>query len=68
MTKPIRVQLRRTKGWKMPENTVKADRTTKWGNPFIPGKEVPVLLEIANRDDQIKDIENIMDCVIQKGV
>lgn len=31
---PIRIQLRRTKGWRMPENTVKVDRTTKWGNPF----------------------------------
>lgn len=35
---PVRVQLRRTKGWKMPPNTVKVDRTTKWGNPFIVGK------------------------------
>lgn len=30
---PRRVQLRRTKGWRMPENTVKVDRTTRWGNP-----------------------------------
>jgi len=35
---PERIQLRRTKGWRMPENTVKVDRTTKWGNPFVPGK------------------------------
>lgn len=35
--KPVRVQLRRTKGWRMPANTVKVDRTTKWGNPFKPG-------------------------------
>lgn len=34
MTNPQRIQLRRTKGWRMPENTVKVDRTTKWGNPF----------------------------------
>jgi hypothetical protein len=32
--KPIRVQLSRKKGWRMPPNTVKVDRTTKWGNPF----------------------------------
>jgi len=38
---PERVQLKRSKGWKMPENTVKVDRTTKWGNPFIPGKPAP---------------------------
>lgn len=33
--KPIRVQLSRKKGWKMPPNTVKVDRTTKFGNPCI---------------------------------
>ena len=31
---PRRVQLRRTKGWRMPANTVKVDRTTRFGNPF----------------------------------
>lgn len=25
----------------MPSNTVKVDRTTKWGNPFVPGKPAP---------------------------
>jgi len=32
--KPIRVRLSRTKGWRMPPNTVKVDRSTDWGNPF----------------------------------
>ena len=36
--KPVRIQLKRTKGWKMPPNTVKVDRTTKFGNPFVVGK------------------------------
>ena len=36
--RPIRVQLSRRKGWRMPDNTVKVDRTTKWGNPFVVGK------------------------------
>lgn len=34
---PVRVQLRRTKGWRMPANTVKVDRTTGWGNPYVAG-------------------------------
>lgn len=38
MSAPIRIQLSRKKGWEMPPNTVKVDRTTKWGNPFIVGK------------------------------
>ena len=42
---PDRIQLRRSKGWRMPPNTVKVDRTTKWGNPH-PWKEY----EIRARD------------------
>ena len=33
-TKPHRVQLTRSTGWRMPANTVKVDRTTLFGNPF----------------------------------
>jgi hypothetical protein len=31
---PRRVQLSRRAGWRMPANTVKVARPTKWGNPF----------------------------------
>jgi hypothetical protein len=31
---PQRIQRKRAKGWKMPENTVYVGRPTKWGNPF----------------------------------
>lgn len=31
---PERIQLSRAKGWRMPPNTVKVDRTTQWGNPI----------------------------------
>lgn len=34
---PHRVQRKRTKGWKMPANTVYVGRPTKWGNPFRLG-------------------------------
>lgn len=34
MTSPIRIQRKRTKGWRMPENTVCVTRPGKWGNPF----------------------------------
>lgn len=37
MTHPVRVQLSRRKGWRMPENTVKVDRSTPLGNPFVVG-------------------------------
>lgn len=38
---PERVQLRRTKGWRMPPNTVSVARPTKWGNLFEVGKPHP---------------------------
>lgn len=31
---PRRIQLRRVRGWKMPANTLKVDRTTDYGNPY----------------------------------
>ncbi len=34
MTKPVRVQMRRTKGWRKPNNTIYVGRPSKWGNPF----------------------------------
>jgi hypothetical protein len=33
--KPKRIQRKRTKGWKMPPNTVYVGRPTKWGNPIF---------------------------------
>jgi hypothetical protein len=34
IVKPQRIQLSRAKGWRMPDNTIKVDRTGPWGNPF----------------------------------
>lgn len=36
---PVRIQRKRTKGWRMPENTIYVGRPTKWGNPFRIGSE-----------------------------
>lgn len=32
---PERIQLSRKKGFRLPPNTLKVDRSTKWGNPFV---------------------------------
>ena len=34
MENPIRIHRKRTKGWRMPPNTVSVCRPGKWGNPF----------------------------------
>jgi hypothetical protein len=36
---PVRVQLRRARGWRLPPETVKVDRSTPWGNPFVVGRD-----------------------------
>jgi hypothetical protein len=36
---PIRIQRKRTKGWRMPPNTVYVGRGTPWGNPFRIGTD-----------------------------
>lgn len=36
---PKRIRLSRAKGWRMPENAVKVDRSTHFGNPFKVGED-----------------------------
>ena len=43
MTTPIRIQRQRTKGWKMPPNTVYVGRPTQWGNPYKAGDIIEAL-------------------------
>lgn len=45
MGKPVRIQRKRTKGWRMPPNTVYVGRGSKWGNPFKVGKPCGVFPE-----------------------
>lgn len=44
MSTPQRIQLRRTKGWRLPDNAVNVARPGKFGNPF------KVTLERSQRD------------------
>jgi len=34
---PDRIQLRRTKGWRLPPNTISVASSSAWGNPFVVG-------------------------------
>jgi hypothetical protein len=38
---PQRIQLKRSKGWRMPANTMKVDRSTIYGNPFTSEVRTP---------------------------
>jgi hypothetical protein len=41
-TEPRRVQRQRTKGWRMPANTVYVGRPSKFGNPFSLQATAPI--------------------------
>ncbi|WP_435102261.1 DUF4326 domain-containing protein [Arhodomonas sp. AD133] len=73
---PRRIRLSRARGWRMPANTVKVDRSTRWGNPFIVGqhggtrKECVrlyqllmggcVCLSMDNADEQIEAARHVL--------
>lgn len=67
MTKPIRIQRRRVKGWKMPENTVSVTRPGKFGNPIRVGiykdYEINEVLRDyklwLDRDLSVRSFENV---------
>lgn len=51
-----RIQRKRTKGWRMPPNTIYVGRGTKWGNPFrIMGEENAYLYCDASHRRKILD-------------
>lgn len=60
---PVRIQLSRTKGWRMPENTLKVDRTTRYGNPFRVG-DIPMTgkkaLEPLDAAGTVQAFRNLM--------
>lgn len=47
--KPQRIQRKRSRGWKMPPNTVYVGRPGRWGNPFL-GEDAAILFERAFLD------------------
>ena len=36
---PKRIQRSRRRGWRLPEDAVYVGRPTKWGNPFVLGRD-----------------------------
>jgi hypothetical protein len=48
-----RIQRKRTKGWRMPPNTVYVGRGSKWGNPFV-----------VDRDGDVKECLRLYSAVM----
>ena len=68
MTTPVRIQRKRTKGWRMPENTVYVGRPTMWGNPIAVTETCPaekaasIYRNILKRWSQTK----IASCIVTR--
>ena len=58
---PERVQLMPTRGWRMPPNTVKVDRSSQWGNPFRVTSE-------HSADDAVRDFRAYVVGRLENGV
>jgi len=56
---PKRVQLRRSKGWRLPADAVKVSRPGKWGNPFS--------VEQYDREMAIQKYESWLDQQLERG-
>ena len=57
---PNRIQRKRTKGWRMPPNTVYVGRPTKWGNPYIA--ETP-----EEYGEVVQAYQEFMEVLIARG-
>jgi len=53
-----RVQRRRVKGWRLPEDTIIVDRSTKYGNPFK--------VEDFGREEALRLYRIYLDWVVNK--
>lgn len=50
---PVRIQRKRTKGWRMPEGVVYVGRGTQWGNPFRVGPANSMPIKTYSRQEAI---------------
>ena len=55
--KPVRIQRKRVKGWRMPPNTKSVTRPGKWGNPWVIGDTARLL------NDEVIVVETNEDAV-----
>mgnify|MGYP001552185584 CR=1 FL=1 len=59
---PKRIQLRRTKGWRMPPNTVKVTRPGRWENPFCVTQYVAPGKKVAGWLIAVPTVEDAVEC------
>lgn len=58
--RPKRIERKRTKGWKMPPNTIYVGRPTRWGSPYKIGQYVHRGLCFTGRDEFMGSAEIVV--------
>ncbi len=58
---PERIQRKRQRGWRMPENAVYVGRPSKWGNPFDVANtgRIPAVLRFACEIAPLLDVSEL---------
>jgi hypothetical protein len=59
---PRRIQRKRTKGWRMPENTVSVCRPGRWGNPFVLSSRYKPGAKIGAEYIAVPTLEDAVEC------
>ena len=59
---PCRIQRKRTKGWRMPQNTVYVGRPGKYGNPFKVGDDLGWGKKCCCRAEAVRLFEEFLSC------
>lgn len=62
---PKRIQRKRTKGWRMPPNTVYVGRPTKWGNSYRLGNAPPYMF--SREQERRIVIAKYSDWLVESG-
>lgn len=58
---PARIQRKRTKGWRMPANTVYVGRPSYFGNPFRVGESTPATWHKPFADVTVRDAAHAVE-------
>jgi hypothetical protein len=62
MPDPVRIQRRRTKGWRMPDDTVSVCRPGPWGNPFVVTDKFATGKRVAGWYYAVPTAEDAVEC------
>ena len=67
MSKPIRIQRKRTKGWRMPENTISVARPSPYGNQHHVGP-CPTCHGVHGAEEAVRIYIEIMEVNYQRDL